>query len=69
MKYLNRKTPKLAILRVEIPNHWNSFLTFHNLMIFFDSEYNEKNKKMDLQLIDIFFVIRSGSLQGNEASK
>ena len=27
------------------------------------------NKKIDLQLINIFFVIRSGSLQGNEASK
>ena len=28
-----------------------------------------KNEKNDLQLINIFFVIRSGSLQGNEASK
>ena len=28
-----------------------------------------QNKKIDLQLINIFFVISSGSLQGNEASK
>ena len=28
-----------------------------------------KNEKNDLQLINIFFVICSGSLQGNEASK